>query len=519
MPTSRRRSNSSSGIPAPDARTGRTPPPRENTPTPMPTPPGFDKVLIANRGAIACRIIRSLRSLGLGSVAVYSEADADSAHVAQADQALCIGPAAAARSYLDAGRILAAARESGAGAIHPGYGFWWESPDFAEAGEAAGLVFIGPTPEQMRAFGFKHQARALAQAHGVPLLPGTGLLADLAEAVAQARRIGYPVMLKSSAGGGGIGRRLVRDAGELAAAFEAVAHLARAHFNDAGLFLEKFVEPARHIEAQLFGDGQGRAVALGERDCSAQRRNQKVIEETPPPHLPPPPAALWAAPRGLGRGVSSRSAGSVEFVRDGGSQQFYFLEVNTRLQVEHGVTEQVTGIDLVRAMVQLAQRACGDGFPMPLPTPRGAAIEVRLYAEAPARNFQPSAGLLTDVHFAPEARTETWVASGSQVSAHYDPLLAKLIVTGADRADAVRKLQAALAATRLAGIETNLRYLRALAASPMFCAGRIATGSLADFAYHPRAFEVLEPGLQTTVQDWPGRQGYWDVGVPPSGPM
>ncbi|ABM59504.1 urea carboxylase [Verminephrobacter eiseniae] len=486
----------------------------------MPTPPGFDKVLIANRGAIACRIIRSLRSLGLGSVAVYSEADADSAHVAQADQALCIGPAAAARSYLDADRILAAARESGAGAIHPGYGFLSESPDFAEACEAAGLVFIGPTPAQMRAFGFKHQARALAQAHGVPLLPGTGLLADLAEAVAQARRIGYPVMLKSSAGGGGIGMRLVRDAGELAAAFEAVAHLARAHFNDAGLFLEKFVEPARHIEVQLFGDGQGRVVALGERDCSAQRRNQKVIEETPAPHLAAGTrAALIDAALRLGRAVNYRSAGTVEFVLDAASQQFYFLEVNTRLQVEHGVTEQVTGIDLVRAMVQLAQRACGDGFPMPLPTPRGAAIEVRLYAEDPARNFQPSAGLLTDVHFAPEARTETWVASGSQVSAHYDPLLAKLIVTGADRADAVRKLQAALAATRLAGIETNLRYLRALAASPMFCAGRIATGSLADFAYRPRAFEVLEPGLQTTVQDWPGRQGYWDVGVPPSGPM
>src|SRR6218665_3657042 len=311
MPTTRRRSNSSSGIPAPDARTGRTPPPRKNTPTPMPTPPRFDKVLIANRGAIACRIIRSRRSRGLGSGAVYSEADADSAHVAQADQALCIGPAAAAHSYLDADRILAAARESGAGAIHPGYGFLSESPDFAEACEAAGPVFIGPTPAQMRAFGFKHQGRALAQAHGVPLLPGTGLLADLAEAVAQARRIGYPVMLKSSAGGGGIGMRLVRDAGELAAAFEAVAHLARAHFNDAGLFLEKFVEPARHIEVQLFGDGQGRVVALGERDCSAQRRNQKVIEETPAPHLAAGTrAALIDAALRLGRAGDYPSAGA-----------------------------------------------------------------------------------------------------------------------------------------------------------------------------------------------------------------
>ena len=479
--------------------------------------PRFDTILVANRGAIACRIIRTLRTLGLRSVAVYSEADVDSAHVAQADRAICIGPALAAKSYLDADRILAAARESGAGAIHPGYGFLSENPGFADACEAAGIVFIGPTAAQMRAFGLKHTARSLAQAHGVPLLPGSGLLDGLADAQTEAQRIGFPVMLKSTAGGGGIGMRLIRHADELPAAFEAVERLAQANFKDAGLFLEKFVERARHIEVQIFGDGLGRVVALGERDCSAQRRNQKVIEETPAPHLAPPTrAAMLDAAVRLARAVDYRSAGTVEFVLDDDSQAFYFLEVNTRLQVEHGVTEQVTGIDLVAWMVQLAH---GDLFELAAPEPHGASIQVRLYAEDPARNFQPSAGLLTEVRFAADARVETWVATGSEVPSHYDPMIAKLIVTGVDRADAVRKLQAALAETRLSGIETNLHYLRAIAASQIFAEGRIVTRSLAEFPYRPRAFEVLEGGVQTTVQDWPGRQGYWDVGVPPSGPM
>ncbi|MFZ2987385.1 5-oxoprolinase/urea amidolyase family protein, partial [Ideonella sp.] len=484
----------------------------------------FDTVLIANRGAIACRIIRSLRALGLKSVAVYSEADADSAHVALADQAVCIGPAAAAQSYLNADAVLAAARQTGAGAIHPGYGFLSENPAFAEACEAAGLVFIGPTPAQMRAFGLKHTARALAEQHQVPLLPGSGLLADLAQAQAEAERIGYPVMLKSTAGGGGIGMRLVRQPEDLAAAFEAVARLAGANFKDAGLFLEKFVEQARHIEVQLFGDGQGQVVALGERDCSAQRRNQKVLEETPAPHLAPETrAALIESALRLGRAVAYRSAGTVEYVLDAATGAFYFLEVNTRLQVEHGVTEQVTGVDLVAWMVRLAQSASrGESFPLDVPAAQGASIQVRLYAEDPARQFQPCAGLLTEVSFPPAdtgVRIETWVDRGSEVSPHYDPMVAKLIVTGVDRADAVARLQQALADTRLAGIETNLRYLRTLAAAPVFVEGRIVTRSLAELAYAPRALEVLSPGVQTTVQDWPGRLGHWDVGVPPSGPM
>ena len=477
----------------------------------------FDTVLIANRGAIACRVIRSLKALGLRSVAVYSEVDADSLHVALADASVCIGPAPAAQSYLDPRRILDAARATGAGAIHPGYGFLSENPDFAQACEDAGIAFIGPTPAQMRAFGLKHTARALAQAQGVPLLPGSGLLGDLAHALSEAARIGYPVMLKSTAGGGGIGMRLIRCDREMAPAFDAVQRLAQANFKDAGLFLEKFVERARHIEVQLFGDGRGTVVALGERDCSAQRRNQKVIEETPAPGLSEATrAALQHTAVRLAEAVNYRSAGTVEYVLDADTGDFYFLEVNTRLQVEHGVTEQVTGVDLVAWMLKLAR---GDDFALHVPAPQGASIQVRLYAEDPARNFQPCAGGLTEVVFPTDARIETWVTTGSEVPPNYDPMIAKLIVTGRDRADAVAKLQTALAATRLAGIETNLRYLRAVTASPAFVEGRMVTRSLADIHYQPNAFEVLEPGVQTTVQDHPGRTGYWAVGVPPSGPM
>jgi urea carboxylase len=486
-------------------------------PSALTTAPRFDTVLIANRGAIACRIIRTLRKMGLRSVAVYSEADADARHVAMADASVCIGPAPAAQSYLDVDKMLAAAQATGAGAIHPGYGFLSENPGFAQACEDAGIAFIGPSPDQMRAFGLKHTARALAEQHQVPLLPGSGLLADAADARTQAQRIGYPVMLKSTAGGGGIGMRLVRNEAELSAAYEAVERLARSNFKDAGLFLEKFVERARHIEVQLFGDGRGTVVALGERDCSAQRRNQKVIEETPAPGLlPETRAALLEAAVRLGQAVAYRSAGTVEYVLDADTGAFYFLEVNTRLQVEHGVTEQVTGVDLVEWMVKLAR---GDQWLLQAPAPQGASIQVRLYAEDPARNFQPCAGVLTEVVFPANARVDGWVETGTEVPPHYDPMLAKLIVTAPTRAEAVVKLQAALADTRLGGIETNLRYLRAVAASSVFAQGQVVTRTLSEFNWRPRAIEVLDGGVQTTVQDWPGRSGYWDVGVPPSGPM
>ena len=479
----------------------------------------FSKVLIANRGAIACRIIRTLKKLGVQSVAVYSEADAQARHVREADEAYLLGPAPAAESYLRADRILQIAQDCGAQAIHPGYGFLSENPGFAEACEAAGIAFIGPTPAQMRAFGLKHTARDLAQARGVPLLPGSGLLSDLAQAQTEAERIGFPVMLKSTAGGGGIGMRLVWNAAELADAFENVGRLAQANFKDAGLFLEKYVEQARHIEVQVFGDGAGGVIALGERDCSVQRRNQKVIEETPAPGLTDAQRSeLHATAVRLAQAVDYRSAGTVEFVYDAATGAFYFLEVNTRLQVEHGVTEQVSGVDLVAWMLQLA---AGDLQPLATlqPVLRGASIQVRLYAEDPARNFQPCAGLLTEVVFPADARVDGWVERGTEVPAWYDPMLAKLIVTADTREQALLKMEAALDATRLAGIETNLGYLRQVVRSAIFREGRQVTRFLNSFEYRPATIEVLEPGVQTSVQDWPGRTGYWDVGVPPSGPM
>ncbi len=479
----------------------------------------FRKVLIANRGAIACRIARTLRRMGVASVAVYTDADAGSLHVSAADEAVSIGPAGAAPGYRDADAMLAAARAAGAEAIHPGYGFLSENAAFAQRCADAGIVFVGPSAENIRAFGLKHTARALATAQSVPLMPGTGLLPDAAAAAAAAARIGYPVMLKSTAGGGGIGMRVVESPERLAESFAAVGRIAGSNFGDGGVFLERYVRQARHIEVQVFGDGRGRVLALGERDCSLQRRHQKVVEETPAPHLPAAThAALLASAVRLCRAAHYRSAGTVEYLYDAERGEFYFLEVNTRLQVEHGVTEQVTGVDLVEWMVR---GAAGDYsfLAQDPPAPRGAAIQVRLYAEDPGHEYRPSSGVLTDVAFPADVRIETWVAAGTEVSAHYDPLLAKLIVTAADRPAAVQALQAALDGTQLFGLQTNLEWLRSVVRSDFFVDGRATTHSLANFAYVPRGIRVLSGGLATTVQDYPGRIGYWNVGLPPSGPM
>ena len=479
----------------------------------------FSKVLIANRGAIACRIIRTLRRLGVGSVAVYSDADVGSLHVSQADEAVRIGPPAAAASYLNVEAILAAAKATGAEAIHPGYGFLSENVAFAEACAAEGIAFIGPTPDNIRAFGLKHTARDLAQAQGVPLAPGTDLLVDAAAARAAAERIGFPVILKATAGGGGIGMRVCEDAAAVEDAFAGVARQAGANFSDTGVFLERYVRRARHIEVQVFGDGTGGVAALGERDCSLQRRNQKVIEETPAPLLPAATrSALIDAAVRLTKAVNYRSAGTVEFLYDADRDDFFFLEVNTRLQVEHGVTEQVLGVDLVEWMVRAAAGdfAFMEGWKA---EPRGASIQARLYAEDPGQDYRPSSGVLTQVRFPAGARVDGWVADGTDVSAYYDPLLAKLIVTAPDRPSAVEALQAALAATRLGGLETNLDWLREVAASEPFVSGKVSTRALAEIPYRGRTVRVLSGGPSTTVQDHPGRLGYWDVGVPPSGPM
>ena len=477
----------------------------------------FSKVLIANRGAIACRIIRTLDRMGVKSVAVYSDADRHSRHVRLAGEAVRIGPAPASQSYLDIDAILHAAKVTGAQAIHPGYGFLSENTAFAEACTAAGIAFIGPEPAHVRAFALKHTARELAEKAGVPLAPGSGLVASAGEALREARRIGFPVMLKSTAGGGGIGLQLVEAEADLTATFERVQRLAANNFKDAGVFVEKYVARGRHIEVQIFGDGKGRVVALGERDCSAQRRNQKVVEETPAPGLPEATRKkLFETAVKLGQIVNYANAGTVEYLFDTDTGEFYFLEVNTRLQVEHGVTEEVTGIDLVEWMVR---QAAGEPLPEVVPAPKGASIQVRVYAEDPARDFRPSSGLLTKVVWPSGTRVETWVESGTEVSSYYDPMIAKIIVTGKDRREALTKLRAALAETTLAGIETNLGYLAGLSASAVVASGKVTTATLATFSHVPATMEILAPGTQTSVQDYPGRTGFWNVGVPPSGPM
>jgi len=479
----------------------------------------FDTVLIANRGAIATRIIRTLKHMGLRSVAVYSEADEASLHVAQADEAACIGPARASDSYLNIAAILDAARATGAGAIHPGYGFLAENVEFAEACAAAGIVFIGPTPDNIRTFGLKHSARALAAAHGVPLAPGTGLLTGEEEAVTAAHEIGFPVILKATAGGGGIGMRICEDEADVREGFAAVARQGQSNFGDAGIFLERYIRRARHIEVQLFGDGQGRIMPLGERDCSLQRRNQKVVEEAPAPLLPEVVRHdLIAAATRLGQAANYRSAGTVEFLYDAEREEFFFLEMNTRLQVEHGVTEEVMGIDLVEWMIRggAGDYAFLDADP---PVPQGHSVQVRLYAEDPALDYRPTSGALTAVEFPAGIRAETWCMAGSEVSSWYDPMLAKLIVHAATRAEAIDKMQSALEESRVDGIETNLRWLRDVVRVPAFVSGEVSTGLLAGIASKARSIRVISSGTATTVQDWPGRQKLWAVGVPPSGPM
>ena len=479
----------------------------------------FAKVLIANRGEIAARIIRTLARMGVKSVGVASDSDLFTAPMRAADQVVRLGPGGVAQTYLDIDAIIAACRQSGAEAVHPGYGFLSESAEFAERLASEGIAFIGPRPEHIRDFGLKHSARAIAARCGVPLLPGSGLLEDEAQALAEAARIGYPVMLKSTAGGGGIGMQLCRSTDELSLSYARVSRLASGNFGDARLYVERFVERARHVEVQIFGDGAGGVVAFGERDCSLQRRNQKVIEETPAPHLNESArATLRRATLALGREVGYASAGTVEFVYDVEREAPYFLEVNTRLQVEHPVTEEVFGVDLVEWMIR---QAAGE---LVLPqhealVARGHAIEARVYAENPALQFRPSTGTITSLTWPEGARIETWVEAGAEVSPFYDPLLAKIVVCAEDRAAALTNLTAALRGAEIWGVETNLDYLEQISGSEAFQAGRAVTSTLADFSFQPRSVEVLSAGAQSSLQDRPGRLGYWDVGIPPSGPM
>lgn len=483
----------------------------------------FTKVLIANRGAIAARIIRTLNKLSVASVAIYAESDADSLHVRYADESFSLGEGPAADTYLDSEKIIAIAKASGAQAIHPGYGFLSENSNFVRRCEQEGIAFIGPTPEQMEVFGLKHKARELAHNTGVPLSPGTDLLKDLDEAIREANNIGYPIMLKSTAGGGGIGMQLCHNQTELENSFETVKRLGANNFADDNVFIEKFIARARHIEVQIFGDGQGNTMAIGERDCSSQRRNQKVVEECPAPHLTDTiRQQLYQTAEALTSSINYRNAGTVEFIYDADTDEFYFLEVNTRLQVEHGITEEVYGVDIVEWMIRLAAKEPLNIAEMKSQLkPNGHAIQVRIYAEDPYRDFQPCAGLLTEVEF-PQGegiRIDHWIESGIDVPPFFDPMLAKVIVHAADRDSALNKLSSTLDATKLYGSETNLDYLRTLSRDAVLADGLVTTRYLNDVVFSPCRIDVIQGGTQTTVQDYPARSGYWSVGVPPSGPF
>ena len=479
----------------------------------------FKKVLIANRGAIAVRIERTLKKMGIQSVAVYTKADQDSLHVDGADEAVLIGEGSAKESYLNSDLILKEALKLGVEAIHPGYGFLSENAAFARACEKAGITFIGPTPEQMELFGLKHSARDLAKKANVPLLPGTDLIQDLEEALQKAAEIGYPIMLKSTAGGGGIGMRVCENEEKLKEAFEAVKHLAEANFKDSGVFLEKYIVSARHIEVQIFGNSFGEVVALGERDCSVQRRNQKIVEESPAPNISETVRKeMHEAAVRLIKEAGYKSAGTVEFLYDTQTSGFYFLEVNTRLQVEHGVTESVFDIDLVEWMVREASGELKNLKDL-VKAPKGHSLEARIYAEDCLKQFAPSAGLIDRVIFSDSARVETWIRDNIEVTTLYDPMLAKIIVHGETREEAVDKLKKALADTRIYGITSNLHYLLPLLEDKGYEKAVLSTHMLDGFTPDSLALEVLDGGIQTTIQDYPGRIGYWDVGVPPCGPM
>ena len=439
----------------------------------------FDRLLIANRGEIACRIIRTARRLGIRPVAVFSEADREALHVRMADEAVCIGPPPARDSYLDIGAILNAAKRTGAQAVHPGYGFLSENAAFAEACAADGLTFVGPSPEAIRAMGSKSAGKAILEPAGVPLVPGYhGDDQELGTLRRAAEEIGWPVLVKASAGGGGRGMRVVEKPDAFESAVAAARREAKAAFGDDRLLIEKYLRRPRHVEMQVFGDNHGNVVHLFERDCSIQRRHQKVVEEAPAPHFPEATRrAMAEAAIAAAQAIGYSGAGTVEFLLDRGGA-FYFIEMNTRLQVEHPVTELITGFDLVEWQLRVA---AGEALPVTQEdiSATGAAIEVRLYAEDPARNFLPQTGRLRHLrlpHESAHVRIDSGVREGDAITVYYDPMIAKLIVWDRDRPAAVRRLRQALAGVEVAGVVTNRAFLAEIAAHPAFAAGEVDTG-------------------------------------------
>lgn len=438
-------------------------------------PQPFRRVLVANRGEIACRVIRALDALGVESVAVYSDVDAGALHVRRATKRVRLGPSEPSRSYLNQRLLLDAAKKTGAEAIHPGYGFLSENADFAQAVLDAGLKWIGPKPEAMRLLGGKVPAREFAKMYGVPVAAGTGVLRDGREAARAAQDIGYPVLLKASSGGGGIGMKVVRRPDEMESQFEAASSIATSAFGDGAVFLEKYIERPRHIELQVIGDEHGNVVHLGERECSIQRRHQKLVEESPSPALSEKERKAFGE---LGvkfaRAAKYTNAGTLEFLYQDG--RFYFNEVNARLQVEHPVSEEVYGVDLVQAQIMVA---AGDTLPWTQDelVPKGHAIELRLNAEDPLNDFRPTPGLLRTFEFPtmPGLRIDTGYEQGARVPAQYDSLVAKVVAKGATREDAIKRLAAALDQTRIEGTTTNLRFHRALLREEHFLKGDLST--------------------------------------------
>ena len=448
----------------------------------------FEKILIANRGEIACRVIRTAKRMGIATVAVYSEADAASLHVEMADEALPIGPAASAESYLVIDKIVQACKESGAQAVHPGFGFLAENAGFVEALTAAGIAFIGPPPPAIQAMGDKIESKQIAAKAGVSTVPGhIGVIADADEAMTIARDIGYPVMIKASAGGGGKGMRVAQDDESLREGFRSAQNEARSSFADDRVFIEKYIEEPRHIEIQVLADGQGKTLYLGERECSIQRRHQKVIEEAPSPFVDEAMRKTMGEQAvALAEAVDYRSAGTVEFIVDA-DRSFYFLEMNTRIQVEHPVTEMITGLDLVEWMIRIA---AGEPLSFGQGDVRleGWSMESRIYAEDPLRNFLPSIGRLTHYREPTSAaedseralRIDTGVVEGSEISVYYDPMIAKLVTYGPTREAALAEMQAALDAYYIRGVNHNIDFLAAVLASERFREGRLSTNFIAE---------------------------------------
>lgn len=488
-------------------------------------------LLVANRGEIAVRLIRTAKRLGIKTISIYTASDAASLHVAAADEAVLLsGPDS--KAYLDGEQIIEIAKARQVDAIIPGYGFLSENTDFARQIADAGMVFVGPSPKAIEDFGIKHTARELAAAADTPIVPGTkGLVGSEDEAVQEADKLGYPVMIKATAGGGGMGLLTCDSEGDVRKSFKTVQSRGETLFKNSGLFIEKYYPKSHHVEIQIFGNSMGKAIHFGERECSIQRRHQKVIEECPSPFVTKHPGLreeMCSAAVRLAESIKYGSAGTIEFLVDDESAKFFFLEMNTRLQVEHGITELCYGVDLVELMLKQADaELAGQGglsadylTSLQPTSPNGAAIEARIYAENPAKDYSPSPGLLQEVYWkeVPGSRIDTWIHRGIRVSPNYDPLLAKAMVHATTRDEAVERLRDLLRGSQVSGPPTNIDFLAEVLDDQTFQSGRTMTNFLSTFKYQPAAIDVIAGGAYTLVEDWPGRPAL-GRGFGLSGPM